>query len=234
MGARAQGKPKGLSSSTNTCRGNAGKIMTRNLLLLLLTITIHQSLTAQSKWLLETYYYKGKDISAVVPMLHVETKDNWYAEFRYNYEDKKTFSLYAGKIFTGGKALEYTITPLLGYSVGRFNGLSFATNAEAEWKDFFISTQTQYSLSVKTKEESFFFTWSEAGYEISPHFFTGLAIQYTRLSGQNDFEPGLLAGLSFKNISFPCYVFGPFHRDRYFVLGLNYELNLTKKKTGAL
>jgi hypothetical protein len=203
--------------------------MNGKLLLVFVAITLQYSLPAQSKWLFENYYYTGKNINTDNPMLHVETKNKWYAELRYNYEDVKTLSFYAGKTFSGGKAIEYSITPLLGYCVGRFRGLSFAANAEAGWKNFYLSTQAQYSLSSGSEDESFFFSWSEVGYNFSPHFFSGIALQYTRLTGENDFKPGFLAGLSYKNISFPCYVFGPFHRDRYFVLGFNYEFYLKRQ-----
>ena len=208
--------------------------MNRALLLTGLAIMIQYNLPAQSSLLLENYYYKGQGINTVVPMFHLETKNNWYGELRYNYEDINTLSLYAGKTIAGGNALQYCITPLLGYSAGRFRGPSFAVNAEAEWKNFFASSQTQYSLSLKTTEESFFFTWSEAGYAICDYFFAGLALQYTRLNCGDNFEPGFVAGLSFKNISFPCYIFSPFQAERYFVFGLNYEFSLKKKKQVTL
>ena len=127
---------------------------------------------------------------------------------------------------------------MAGYSTGRFTGLSLAINTDAEWKKIFLSSQTQYSLSIKKNDsliikknaDNFFFSWSELGYNFSDHFFAGLAMQYTCQAGENDFKPGFLAGLSFKNLSFPCYVFSPFHPGRYFVLGVNYEFNLSKKK----
>jgi hypothetical protein len=195
---------------------------------------IQYNLPAQSDWLLETYYYSGKPLSGIVSMLHVETKKGWYTEIRYNYEDVKTISLFTGKTFRGGTDIQYSVTPLLGYSLGTFNGISLGVNAEAAWKDFFVSTQSQYSRSVKDKSENFFFTWSEAGYNICPNFYAGFAIQYTKLTDQSDVDPGFLAGLNYKNISFPCYIFSPFERDRYFVLGLNYEFCLKKKKSIAL
>lgn len=201
--------------------------MRKILSILISFLLIQQMASAQSKLLLENYYYK--DMNSIVPMIHVETSENWYAELRHNYEDAETFSLYAGKTFRHGNEAEFTITPLLGYAVGKFTGPSLALNMDIEWRGLFFCSQNQYSLSAKSREESFFFSWAETGYSFSDAFFTGITLQYTRLNGKNITEPGFLAGLSFRDISFPCYLFKPFHRDRYFVLGLNYEFNLKRK-----
>ena len=164
-----------------------------------------------------------------MPVVHYQSKNGIYTELRYNYEDVQTLSLYGGKYFAGGNDLQFSITPMAGFSTGRFTGLSVAANTEADWKSFYFSSQTQYSMATKKSMSNFFFTWSELGYNLTRHFFAGLAMQYTRHTGQDDFEPGVLAGLNLKNISFPVYVFSPFRPACYFVLGLNYEYNLKKK-----
>jgi hypothetical protein len=184
---------------------------------------------AQSKFGIENYNYWGQsNENVIVPMIHIETKKNWYAEVRYNYEDAQTLSLFGGKTFTGGKSLQYSITPMTGASFGNFTGLSFAANAEVEWKNFYLSSQTQYSIATRINNDNFFFSWSELGYNISDHIFGGLAIQYTRQQEMNKTEPGFVAGLNFKGVSIPFYVFSPFKPGRYFVLGLNYEYKFKK------
>jgi hypothetical protein len=185
---------------------------------------------SQAKSGVENYNLLGQGNAYVwMPIVHYETKKGMYAELRYNYEDIKTLSLYAGKTFAGGSGFQYSLTPMTGYCIGKFTGLSFAANAEAEWKDLFISTQTQYSMATKKNMANFFFSWSEVGYNVFKNFFAGLAVQYTRQQGANDIQPGLLAGLNFKNISIPFYVFSPFQPDRCIVLGFSYEYHLKKK-----
>jgi hypothetical protein len=106
-------------------------------LCLMISVNCH----AQSKWVIENYNYLGQPGSGVVvPMLHFETKKNWYAELRYNYEDNQTISFFGGKTFKGGNNFEYSLTPLAGFSAGRFTGVSFGTNADAEWKNFYFSS----------------------------------------------------------------------------------------------
>lgn len=186
---------------------------------------------AQSKIGIENYNYLGRaNNNMIVPMIHIETKHNWYAELRYNYEEAQTLSAFAGKTFTGGKSFAYNVTPMAGVSVGNFAGLSFAANMEIDWKNFYMASQTQYSIATKRSADNFFFSWSELGYNITDYIFGGLAIQYTLEQEKNVVEPGFVAGLNFKNISIPFYVFSPFQAGQYFVLGLNYEYNFKKRR----
>lgn len=187
---------------------------------------LYSTAFTQAKSGVESYNFlsQGKDY-IWVPVLHYQAKNGAYAELRYNYEDVQTLSLFGGKTISGGKSLQYSITPLIGFSAGNFTGVSLAANAEIDWKSFYISSQTQYSIATKQNIADFLFSWSELGYNISSKFFGGLAIQYTRQTDINDIEPGFVAGINLKNFSIPCYVFNPFNPDRYFVVGLNFEFD---------
>ncbi len=162
-------------------------------------LVIHLNGYSQWKAGIEQYFYTHAPLAEpIVPMIHVESANNFYAELRYNYEEAKTISFFAGKSFAGGNNLAYNITPMAGYSTGRFAGLSFAVNANAEWKRIFLSSQTQYSWSLaradsitgKSRAGSFFFSWSEAGYTFGENFFAGLSAQFTRQAGVTSIEPG--------------------------------------------
>lgn len=184
----------------------------------------------QSKGAVENYNFLNQGEKNVwMPVVHYETKKGMYAELRYNYEDVKTFSVFGGKVISG-KNKAFSVIPMLGYSVGQFTGISVAAHAEAELNNFFLSSETQYSIGTKKGQSNFLFNWSEIGYTISPNLFAGLSFQYTLQDGTGDPEPGLMAGLSFKNFSIPLYVFNPFKKDQYIVLGLNYEYQLKKRK----
>ena len=164
-----------------------------------------------------------------MPVVHYQSKKGIYTELRYNYEDVQTVSLYGGKVLNGGNALNYTLTPMVGISFGIFSGVSLATNADAEWKNFYLSSQTQYSIATKPGLADFFFSWSEIGYNLTDNFFGGAAIQYTLQQAEKVAETGFVVGLSIKNVSIPVYVFSPFKMGRYFVVGLNYEFNFKRK-----
>jgi hypothetical protein len=223
-------RPNGLHSIAGSRTSSCTSILYQSLLFIIIYLLTCFSANAQSKWVFEHYnYIQQAENTVFVPMLHFQTKNNWYIEFRYNYEDAQTASLFGGKTINGGGEFEYSITPMAGFSAGLFTGVSLAATTEAEWKRFYVWAQTQYSIGTKKSVPDFFFNWSELGYNISDRFFGGLAMQFTRQEGQNIFEPGFVAGFNYKNLSFPVYVLSPFQQGRYYVIGLNYEYTLKKK-----
>lgn len=183
---------------------------------------------AQAKGGMENYNLLGKEHTyAWMPVVHYETKKGIYAELRYNYEEAQTFSVFGGKVLSMNSG-SFSVTPMIGLSTGKFTGVSLAANAEAEFNKLFLSTETQYCMNAKKDGNNFLFSWSEIGYSIFPNLFAGFSFQYTIQQGAADPEPGLMAGLSFKNFSIPVYVFNPFGKRQYLVFGLNYEYHLKK------
>jgi hypothetical protein len=205
--------------------------MSRNLSIIIWSMLMPLSLHAQAKLGIENYYYPGiQGASSVVPIVHFETGKSWRGELRYNYEDAKTLSFFAGKTIATGNALECSITPMLGLSTGTFSGFSLATNIDVEWKSLYLSSQNQYSLSAKKNYDHFFFSWSELGYNFSDHFFGGIAVQFTRTGGNGNAEPGFVGGFCIGNLTVPFYVFSPFSSGRYYIAGLIYECDFKRQK----
>ena len=68
----------------------------------------------------------------------------FYFEARYNYEARQTFSLYLGRSFKMGKDNMFEVIPMVGGSVGKFNGVSPAITMilDAGWIRGF--SQNQY------------------------------------------------------------------------------------------
>jgi len=186
---------------------------------------------AQGKSGVENYnqFSKGKQY-LWMPVVHYQAKKGLYTEMRYNYDDIHTFSFYGGKEMTGGKHLEYTVIPMIGFSVGDFESIAAATKMEFGYHNLFMSAEIQYNHALKNEQTSFFFTWPEIGVDISDFFFAGIAAQYTIDGNISSFEPGIMAGINFKNLSIPFYMFNPFKSNNYLVIGLNYEYNLKIKK----
>ena len=176
----------------------------------------------------EQYCYVGSDGTFTwVPMIHFIGKENWYTEARYNYEEMNTGSLYTGKMFLNeGKKLSYSVTPMVGVVIGKFKGGSAGLNLTLDYNDFFFSSQSQYTFSVKDKEANFLFSWVEAGYQPRPWIYVGLSIQHTYYGQLNTglFEQGVVVGLSIGKLTFPFYGFNPLSDSRYFVLGINMDI----------
>jgi len=192
-------------------------------------------LHAQSKLTLGQYaYIMGHETSYVSPVIQYQNSRHWYAEARYNYEDMHTFSLYAGRTFSGDHTISYTITPMLGGMVGKLQGGSLGLTASLNYKKIYCSTQSQYILSARDHTDNFFFSWSEAGYHLLKCLDAGLSLQHTIYSEGNALsQPGVFACYSFRRWSFPVYCFLPAHEPCFFVAGITYEWKYSGGKHGA-
>lgn len=152
-----------------------------------------------------------------------------YAELRYNYEDIRTISFYAGKTFVPGKRKNMTFTPMIGWSAGTFTGVSAAFKLEGDFDKYFVSTEMQYSRAIKQNSSSFMFSWTEAGFNLSKNFFAGVTIQTTIQPGSDEIQPGIVAGFTTGRLCVPVYLFRPFRSKSFFIVGLNYQLEFSGK-----
>ena len=166
-----------------------------------------------------------------MPIAHFQSARNWYAEARYNYEDTETFSLFLGRSFSGDKNIAYTVTPMLGASVGKFKGISTGLNVDVEYDKFYFSAQSQYSMATARGKGSddFFYSWSEAGYQPLDWLYAGASFQQTFTRYEKLLEPGALVGFSFNRFSIPVYGFDLFNDTRYFIIGLTVTWQGAKK-----
>jgi hypothetical protein len=187
---------------------------------------------SQTKTSLQQYHVVGSNRNYLpMSIANFQNQKKWYAEGRYNYEDIRTFSLYFGKTFSREQDLSYSFTPLIGGAMGDFNGLSTGLNLDLDFRNFFFSAQSQYSLSTDDRGSNFFYNWSELAYQPLKWLYGGVSFQNTRLyKTQMSFEPGFLIGYTFKNLSVPLYTFSPFSKERYFMLGLTVEWERASKK----
>jgi len=179
----------------------------------------------QSHGGIEQSCYVGKGIqTTMIPKIYYENNNKWYAEARYNYEEQQTFSLIAGKVFSKKSNLSYSVTPMAGFAVGNFNGALLGMKIEMEHNNLFFSSESQYGFSVRTRREDFFYSWSDAGYQVRSWIYAGLAMQLTITNEASEhMEPGIFIGFPFKKWTFPVYIFNPAGKNMYAVLGITYE-----------
>lgn len=205
------------------------KTVKKLLSLVWLSCLLMEAAQAQAKSGIESYnLVRPAQGYMWMPVIHYTSAKGYHAEVRYNYEEENTFSIFAGKVFSGGNRLKYDITPMAGLSAGLFSGFSLACNFNAESRKIFISLQSQYSMQAGAKGSSFFFNWSEAGIKTSEKTFLGTAFQCTLQSGANRFEPGLFAGFSIGELSVPVYFF--YSKDGSSVIAaIVYEFSFRKR-----
>ena len=188
--------------------------------------------TAQSGGVEQYYYTRTATVDAVMtPIAHITSSKNWYGEARYNFDELNTFSLYAGKRFSKAGILSWEATPMIGALMGQMKGGSVGMNGGIELEKIFFSTQSQYTFSLENSTDKFFYTWSELGYAATSWLYAGLALQQTNVYRENvKIEPGCMIGFSIKNWTIPLYAFNNSDRERYYVLGVNWQWDNKKKK----
>ncbi len=208
----------------------------RSLPVILLFLAVQLAVFSQTAFSVEQYsFLGGGQTSLLAPVAHYQTPKKWYAEARYNYEDIQTFSLYAGRVFSGKDNLSWSVTPMIGGMAGKLNGGSFGLNSAISYGKFNFSSEAQYSVSAATHQDNFFYNWSELWYEPFDWVYTGIALQHTRMFASNSLvDPGVLLGFSYNQWSFPLYSFNPLSSQRYFVVGINWEWRQNKKGNRAV
>ena len=173
---------------------------------------------------IQQYYYTGHGSASFVPKLYFETPKSWFGELRYNYEDSNTVSLNGGRKFIFTRWPVLSVSPFAGLVTGKFRGSNIGSNVNLEHKKWYVSLESQYSLSFDERSRNFFYNWSEAGYQFCKYAYGGIASQLTSCFGKKAaWEPGLLIAPTFKNWTFPVYAFNPAGKDVHYVLGLNWE-----------
>lgn len=162
--------------------------------------------------------------SILVPRLYYRSTGSWYGEARYNYEEVKTFSLYAGRTFSKQDSLSWSLTPVAGILLGKLKGNAAGLNIAVNDGKWYFSSAVQAVFSWENKQYNFIYSWSELGYQATPHLYTGLVLQQTSLYDMHTkWEPGVQIGILVYKWTFPVYAFNPMGKDRRFVIGITRE-----------
>lgn len=172
---------------------------------------------------LQGYYYFIPDENTFTLIGTADYKA-WHFEGRYNYEDEKTVSLFAGRRFEWGKKFVFGATPMLGFVVGNTDGLAPGLELDAAYGIFDFYSETEYVIDFADKENNFFYTWSEVA--VSPFDFlrTGISAQRTRLyQSDKELNRGLFTEFSFWKLTAGLHYFQPFSSDDFLVASLNFE-----------
>jgi hypothetical protein len=143
---------------------------------------------------------------------------------RYNYEDKKTGSLWLGYNFSAGEKLVFEATPMIGGVFGTTTGLAPGYLASLSWKRIELSTEGEYVFDTKEYRGSFFYSWLELAYSPRDWCRAGLVAQRTKAYHTDlDIQRGLFVGFSHKQVDFTTYIFNAGWTDPTVVLSLGFN-----------
>lgn len=151
-------------------------------------------------------------------------KNHLHLEARYNYEDVKTASVWAGYNFYGGQKLSYNITPMAGLVLGQTNGAAIGLELACTLGNFTLYNEAEHLFDFKTVQNNYFYAWSDFTYAPLDWLYFGISGQRTRLYKTNvDIQHGLILGTAFKNLEAAVYLYNPELDSRFVLLSIAYN-----------
>lgn len=170
------------------------------------------------------YYYFIPDEDNTFTFIGTADYKKLHLEARYNYEDTKTGSVFAGWRFETGKKFQFGATPMIGFAVGNTDGFVPALELDATYKIFDFYSESEYLVSFAGKENNFFYTWSELAVSPLDKLRTGISIQRTRLyQTDRDVQGGIFAEYSFWKLTAGMYYFNPFSKNDFVIASLSMD-----------
>jgi len=137
-------------------------------------------------------------------------RDWLHLEARYNYEALDTGSAWLGYNFSGGTALAWEFTPMIGGVFGDTTGVAPGYKGSLTWRKLEFYSEGEYVFDTGSSSDSFLYNWSELTLAPVEWFRFGLVTQRTRVyKADRDIQRGLLAGFSFKDVSVTAYALNP-------------------------
>jgi hypothetical protein len=150
--------------------------------------------------------------------------DWFHLEMRYNYEERHAFSVWYGCNFSGGGKFRYIITPMVGGIIGNLNGVAPGLEITFGFYGFEFYSESEYVFNLDSKENNFYYNWTDFSYSPLDWMWFGVSIQRTRLYQTNlDIQRGLLIGGGYKWIGLNGYLYNLGWDDPYFILSLSLD-----------
>jgi hypothetical protein len=170
------------------------------------------------------YYYIIPEEKNTVTAIGYADHKNWHFEARYNYEDRKTGSVFAGRRFEWGNKFVFGATPMVGFVFGNTNAFSPGIELDASYKIFDYYSETEYVIDFSGSENNFLYVWGEIGVTPFKSFRTGYSYQRTRLyQSQFDVQQGVFAEYQFWKITTGLYFFDPFSDSQFLIASLSFD-----------
>lgn len=133
-----------------------------------------------------------------------------HLEARYNYENQRTGSLWAGYNYSVGKKVQFSATPMIGGVFGDLNGIAPGLELSLTYKKLSFSSSSEYVIDTDNTSDSFFYSWPEVTYSLLSWLNVGVVAQHTKAYHTSaDIQRGFLVGFTHKQFEFTTYVFNP-------------------------
>ncbi len=167
------------------------------------------------------YYYALPADDDVLVAVAPADRGNLHLEARYNYEDLKTASVFAGWRLSAGEAFTIELTPMAGVAFGRTTGIVPALEASLGYGilDFYV--ESEYLFDLNDKSGNFFYSWLELGVAPIDLIRAGVTAQRTRIfQSPLELDRGLFAQLTPELGSATVYAFNLFTDSWFLIVGI--------------
>lgn len=140
-----------------------------------------------------------------------------HLEARYNYENFRIGSLWAGYNFDWEDTWHLQVTPMIGGVFGCTQGIAPGCEAELNWHQLNISISNEYVFDKRWPSGNFYYVWNQITYQPLKWFRFGYAGQRNKMFFQRPLEhqEGSLLGINHKRYQFTTYVLNPGSSDRF-------------------
>lgn len=141
-----------------------------------------------------------------------------HLEARYGYETRDARSAFVGWTFSGGDALTWEITALLGGAWGPLRAFVPGFEASLAWKRIDFYVEAEFVRDRASSEASYNYAWSELGFRALDWLRVGAAGQRTRAyGGEREFQRGPFLQATIGRATLGAYWFNPGAHDQVFV-----------------
>ena len=144
--------------------------------------------------------------------------DKLHFEARYNYEDRNTASFWGGWRFKFGKEVKFVVVPMLGAVVGNVDGMAPGLELEITYRKIDFYSESEHVFDFNTKENNFFYMYSELALRPIQPIRTGIMTQRTKLfESERELQRGIFAEYYFGRFRIGAFYFSPFASGQYWI-----------------
>jgi hypothetical protein len=141
-----------------------------------------------------------------------------HLEARYNYESVGARSAFVGWTFSGGEALAWELTPLLGGAWGDTRAFVPGVEASVAWRRLDAYVEAEYVRDSGDVSDSYLYAWTELGFTPVQWLRLGIAGQRTRTyDNGRDLQRGPFVQFTWRRITVGGYWFNPGSSEQVFV-----------------
>jgi len=171
------------------------------------------------------YYYAFPADDDLVMAVARADRGTLHLEARYNYEDRRTASVFAGWNFAAGETFTIELTPMAGIAFGNTRGIIPALEMSLGYGPLDLYAEGEYLFDLRDKEGNFAYTWLELGFTPADPLRAGLVAQRTRIfQSPLEVDRGLFAQFIHEPATVSVYAFNLFTESWFLTIGFEISL----------